>query len=323
MNNYPVLLFHSIEDRDLLSLKDTGNIRPESFEKLIVRLRAEFDIVGLEEIIKYISGDLKSRDRLLSLTFDDGPKSYATQALPVMESYGLPSTCFLITDCVGDRAIYWRYFYNFCVNKGFGYALAGIINEEYKVNISADEIIAFSRNYYDKTKNRRIMCKLLEGIVHEKECRNTEKDLFLSMEDIWSLKKNPLVSFGIHTRSHPVLKCLSDEDIRDEIAGSLDFFKSRISDRAPMFSIPFGRLNIDYDERTIAVAKALSVDVVLSAYGGGNTEGQPLYNIRRISVHEDEFKGRVASFIKSLRDNVAPIEYAEKEKRLSEFFRET
>ncbi len=320
LNNYPVLLFHSIENRDLLSLRELGNIRPELFEKLIAGLRKEFDIVGLDEIIKYISGDLKSKDRLLALTFDDGPKSYATQALSVMEFYSLPSTCFLITDCIGDRAIYWRYFYNFCINKGFGRALEGFINEEYKTNIKAEEIIAFSRDYYDKTKNLRIIEKFLDCVFPEEEYRSTEKDLFLSLEDIGKLKKNPLVSFGIHTRSHPVLKYLSDEDIRDEIAGSLDFYRSRIGGGVPMLSIPFGRLSRDYDERAIAIAKTFSMNVILSAYGGGNKEGQPLYNLRRISVHEGELKGGIASFIKALREPVIPFEYAEKEKRLADFF---
>jgi hypothetical protein len=102
-SNYPVLLFHSTEDRDLLSLKDLGNIRPELFEKLIVRLRKEFDIIRLDELVRCISGSAKPKDRLLAITFDDGPKSYITQALPVMEVYDVPSTCFLITDCVDDK----------------------------------------------------------------------------------------------------------------------------------------------------------------------------------------------------------------------------
>lgn len=313
-------MFHSIDNRDFLSLRDLGNIRPALFEKLIAGLRKEFDIVGLDEILKYISGDLKSKDRLLALTFDDGPKSYATQALPVMESYGLPSACFLITDCIGDRAIYWRYLYNFCINKGFSRALAGFINEEYKTNITAEEIIAFSRDHYDKTKNRRIIEKLLDSVVPEEEYRRTENDLFMSLEDIGRLKKNPLVSFGIHTRTHPALACLSDEEIRDEITGSLDFYRSRIGDSIPMLSIPFGRLFRDYDERVIAIAGALSINVILSAYGGGNTKGQPLYNIRRISVHEGELEGGIDPFVKTLREPVLPFEYAENEKRLSEFF---
>ena len=122
------------------------------------------------------------------------------------------------------------------------------------------------------------------------------------MEDIGKLKQNPLVGFGIHTRSHPVLKCLSDAEIHDEIAGSLDFYRSRIGDDAPMLSIPFGRLFKDYDERAIAIAKTLLIDIVLSAYGGGNAKGQPLYNIRRISVHEGMLKNGFDTFIKTLRE---------------------
>ncbi len=249
MNNYPVLLFHSTDNRDLLSLKDLGNIRPEVFEKLLVRLKKDFDIIGIEELIGFISGSVKSKDRLLAITFDDGPKSYITQALPVMEAHAVPSTCFLITDCVDDRALYWRYLYNFCINRGFQQELAAFINYEYNTNIMAAEIISFSRDHYDRTKSLCIMGRLLENVIPEEVYRKHDRDLFLSMEDIGKLKQNPLVSFGIHTRSHPVLKCLSDEEIHYEIEGSLDFYRRTIGDEAPMLSLPFGRLFKDYDER--------------------------------------------------------------------------
>ena len=316
MRNFPVLLFHSTDDRGLLSFKGLGNVRPGLFEKLIVALSKEFDIVSLEELVRHISGDLRSKDRLLALTFDDSPKSYATQAVPVMEAYGLPSTCFIITDCIGDKAIYWRYLYNYCINKGHAQQLAGFINHEYRANISAEEIVSYSRSHYNRAMNCRIIDRLLDSVVPEGGYREMEKDLFLSLEDIGRLKKNPLVSFGIHTRSHPVLKCLTDEEVYDEIAGSLDFYRSNIRDDAPMFSVPFGRLFKDYDERAIAIAKTLSINTVLSAYGGGNAEGQPLYNIRRVPVHEGILQEGIASFVGSLRGLHVPAEYVEKEKRL-------
>lgn len=317
MRNFPVLLFHSTDDRDLLSFKGLGNIRSELFERLIVMLKKEFDIVALEELVRHISGDLRSKDRLLALTFDDGPKSYATQAVPVMESYGLPSTCFLITDCIGDQ-IYWRYLYNYCINKGLAQQLAGLINHEYMAGISAEEIVSYSRSHYKSAMNCRIINRLLDSVVPAEEYREMEKDLFISLEDIARLKKNPLVCFGIHTRSHPVLKCLTDEEIYDEIAGSLDFYGSKIKDDAPMFSVPFGRLFRDYDERAIAIAKTLSVNIVLSAYGGGNALGQPLYNIRRVPVNEGKLEGGIGLFIDSLLEPAVAAEYAEKEKLLSE-----
>jgi peptidoglycan/xylan/chitin deacetylase (PgdA/CDA1 family) len=317
MNGYRVLLFHSIEGRDLLSLKDLGNIRPKLFEKLIVSLRKEFDIISLDELVRCISGNLKPKDRLLALTFDDGPKSYMTQALPVMEVYDVSSTCFLITDCIGDVSLYWRYFYNYCIHRGCAQQLADFINDEYDASIGTEEIVSFSRCRYDKQKTRRIIEKLLDGVVPEEEYRNTENDLFLSLEDIGSLKINPLIRFGIHTRSHAVLRCLSDEDIRDEIGGCRDFYQRCIGDGSPFFSIPFGRLFRDYDERTIMIAQSLGVEVILSAYGGGNEEGQPLYNIRRISVNEGNLAAGIGTFVKALREAAMPPEYLEKEKRLS------
>ena len=317
MSNYPVLLFHSTDDRDLLSLKGLGNIRPALFGKLIAKLRKEFDIVSLDEIIKYISSDLKSKDRLIALTFDDGPKSYAARAVPIMEVYEVPSTCFLITNCIGDTTIYWRYLYNFCINKGFEQELAGFINETYNKKIRSDEIISFSRKIFDTTKNRRIIEKLLKSVISEEEYRQTENELFLSLGDIGKLKENQLVSFGIHTCSHPVLIGLSDEEILDEIAGSLDFYRSSIGDDVPAFSIPFGRLFKDYDERAISIAGTLSLNVILSAYGGGNEVGQPLYNIRRISVHEGKLEGGLDLFIKGLCEPKIPSDYRGKEKRLT------
>jgi peptidoglycan/xylan/chitin deacetylase (PgdA/CDA1 family) len=318
VSSYPVLLFHSVDNRELLSLKNLGNIRPELFEKLIVRLNKEFDIVSLKQLVQIISGEEKSRDRLLSLTFDDGPKSYVRQAVPVLEAYKLPSACFLITGSVDDKAIYWRYLYNFCIHKGFSRELAGFINQQYKANILPDDIISFSRNNYDRKKNLRILGKIFEELISEKEYREKEKDLFLSFEDVGTLRNNPLVSFGVHTSSHPVMRCLSELEIREEIASSLDFFRIRIGDEVPMFSIPFGRLFMDYDERTISIAKKLSVQTILSAYGGGNANGQPLYNIRRISVSERNLAGGIEAFIKSLWGPEFAGEYLQKEKRLTE-----
>ncbi len=67
----------------------------------------------------------------------------------------------------------------------------------------------------------------------------------------------------------------------------------------------------------LAIARNLSINVIFSAYGGGNAVGQPLYNLRRISVHEDKLEEGLDTFIKTLRDPAIPVEFIEKEKELS------
>jgi peptidoglycan/xylan/chitin deacetylase (PgdA/CDA1 family) len=315
-DHYLVLLFHSIDDRDLLSFRNLGNIRPDLFEKVVVSLKKEFDIVSLEEVIGCVSGKKERRGRVLAVTFDDGPKSYAASAAPIMESLEIPSTCFLITDCIGDERIYWRYLYNFCLQRGRGKDLAALINREYAAAITENDVICFTREHFSRKKTGRIIENIVRRFGPGGQYRIKEQGLFLSFDDIEILKKNPLVSFGIHTRTHPVMSHLSDTEIFDEISGSLDFYKKNISDNTPMFSIPFGRLDKDYDGRAVKIARDLSIEVILSAYGGGNRRGQPLFNIRRIPVYENMLKNGPSSFISLLKNLCSTDDYASKEKRL-------
>jgi peptidoglycan/xylan/chitin deacetylase (PgdA/CDA1 family) len=321
MSKFIVLLFHSIDDAERLSLKGLGNIRPDLFEKVLLSLKKEFDIVSLEEIVECISKKESSRERLLAITFDDGTESYKANAVPIMESLGIPSTCFLITGCVDDRTVYWRYLYNFCINIGKGSELADFIRSEYKISVLTEEIISFTRGNYDKEKNRRILENIFREIISENEYRDREGKLFLSLDDIKKLKNRLYVSFGIHTHTHLVMMKLKDNDIYDEISESLNFYKSRIQDSIPMFSIPFGRLYKDYDERTVVSAMNLSIDVILSAYGGYNKKNQPLYNICRLPVNEGVLKNGIESFVRSLHDVEVPPEYIEKEDYLNSVIR--
>ena len=315
---YIVLLFHSIDDRDLLSLKGSGNIHPDLFEKALHFLKKEFDFIGLEEMIGCLSGRREKQGRLVAVTFDDGSRSYAVNAAPIMAALEVPSTCFLITECIGDKRIYWRYLYNFCIRGGYGNELAELLNHEYGISTGEKDIIGFTREHFSREKTSRIIENLIRRFVPDIEYSEKEKGLFLSCDDINILKRSPLVSFGIHTCTHPVMSHLSDEDIYDEISGSLDFYRKNISCEIPMFSVPFGRLYKDYDERTVKIARDLSIEVILSAYGGENGRGQPLFNIRRIPVYEGMLKDGPSSFMSLLKDLRLASDYRAKEKRLYE-----
>jgi len=317
-NEYLILLFHSIDDRSVLSLRDLGNILPGVFEKTVVALKKEFDIISLEDTVRCISGGTRGPARPLAITFDDGSRSYVSSAVPVMESHGIPSTCFLITDCVDDRAIYWRYLYNYCAHAGWARELEGLITEEYEVPAAEGGIIRFTRNNFSKKRTERIVERILGHMIAGEEYREREGRLFLSFQDIESMKGNPLVSFGIHTRSHPVMTGLTDEEIGDEISGSLDFYGRWIGDDVPMFSVPFGRLYMDYDERTVNIARELSVPFVLSAYGGGNGVGQPPFNVRRIPVDGRMLEAGTENFLSVIKEAAVPPEYLGREERLKE-----
>lgn len=316
MNSCIVLLFHSIDERNPASLRNLGNIRPAIFEKFLNTVKREFDIVTLKEVADYISGNVRGNERILALTFDDGAKSYATNAVPLMSGLGIHSACFLITGCIGGRALYWRYLYNYCVSKGYGRRLSVILESEYNEPVRENEVISFTRARYDSNKTDRIVNRILRDIISEEEYRESEGELFLSYDDIESLKQNQMVTFGVHTRSHPVMNYLSDDEIGDELSSTIAFFNEHIGKDVPIFSIPFGRLYSDYDERTITAALRLSFKYIFSAYGGSNERGQPLHNIRRITVDEKILEQGVDSFVRELVQADVREEYVLREKRL-------
>jgi peptidoglycan/xylan/chitin deacetylase (PgdA/CDA1 family) len=311
-----ILLFHSVEGRDHLSLRELGNVKPAVFERLCKTLRSEFDVVSLETLLEIVSGDSGGHARPLAVTFDDGGRSYASYAAPISASFGIPTTCFLITGCIGEDALYWRYLYNYCIQSGLGSQLARLISAEYEVSLTAREVISFTRRNYDRKKTDAIMEGITRNLISAEEYRDREGDLFLSLDDIGFLSADPLVEFGVHTQTHPVMKALEDREIRQEISGSITFYREKVKDASPLFSVPFGRLGRDYDERTVITALELGLPAVFSAYGGRNEEGSPRHNLRRIPVSEAMLEGGVDAFVRSLVDVVVAPEYREREKDL-------
>ena len=311
-----VLLFHSLEEHDPASLRGLGNIGPSLFEGLCRAIREEFDVVSLRTLVEGISGPSAHSAGMIAVTFDDGGKSYGSFGAPIAGSLGIPTTCFLITDCIGGRVLYWRYLYNYCMRTGRGRELARMISEEYDLPVEVNDVVSLTRKLYDAAKTGKIMRRIAEEIVSDEEYRAKEGELFLSFDDIGRLAGDPLVEFGVHTRTHPVMRALGDDEIREEISGSVAFYREKIGDAFPMFSVPFGRLGRDYDERTVIAALELGLPAVFSAYGGGNEPGQPLSNIRRIPVTEERLAGGIGTFVQSLHEaDVAP-EYLERESAL-------
>jgi peptidoglycan/xylan/chitin deacetylase (PgdA/CDA1 family) len=311
-----ILLFHSVEERDTISLRNLGNVRPALFERLCRTLNREFDVVSLKTLLVGLSGNSGMPGRPLAITFDDGGKSYGSFAAPIAASFEMPTACFLITGCVGGGALYWRYLFNYCVHSGHGRELAGMISAEYGVPLDAKDIISFTRRNYDREKNAAILAGVAKKVITNEGYREKEGELFLSFDDIAQLQVQPLVKFGVHTWTHPVMKALDDEEIRDELSGSIAFYREKIEDAVPMFSVPFGRLGRDYDERTVLAALELDVPAVFSAYGGRNEIGQPPYNLRRIPVTESLLEGGEEAFVRSLRDASVATEYFKREHSL-------
>ncbi len=76
------------------------------FEKLIIYLKRNYEIVSLKDIFEIHRSGKKTTKRTIALTFDDGYINNFTIALPLLKKHNVPATFYLITKGFTDPEYY-------------------------------------------------------------------------------------------------------------------------------------------------------------------------------------------------------------------------
>ncbi|MDA8079484.1 MAG: polysaccharide deacetylase family protein [Nitrospiraceae bacterium] len=98
----------------------------------------------------------------------------------------------------------------------------------------------------------------------------------LTWEQINELKNNN-VTFGSHTRTHPFLSRLVDEQIAEEVAGSKRTIEERLNLPADTFCYPYG----DYDSRVAEAVRNAGYRCAVTTKRGRVLRGDSLFELRR------------------------------------------
>jgi peptidoglycan/xylan/chitin deacetylase (PgdA/CDA1 family) len=89
----PILTFHALEER-----RSATSFPPQLFRRGLARLhQAGYRTTNLVEVVECLRAGLPFPDRALVITFDDGYQTVYTEALPVLQRYGMSATVFLTT----------------------------------------------------------------------------------------------------------------------------------------------------------------------------------------------------------------------------------
>lgn len=88
------------------------------------------------------------------------------------------------------------------------------------------------------------------------------------------------VTFHSHTRSHPSLPTLDDEELTDQLSGSRAALEELLGHEITFLAYPFGHV----DERVEAATRAAGYRAAFSTQPGFNRRAVNRYRIRRIDV---------------------------------------
>jgi len=258
-----VVVYHHVGSENDLT-RHLGCTTPtDLFHKHVEWLRKNYDIVDLETVAS--GGPLPKRPLLI--TFDDAYRSFLTEAVPVLRSFGIPSTLFLLTDPIFRNRMVLDNLLSFVVARD----PEMLSTYTRRSGVDAVRDVLFETIPRGGAPLRDEIYDRLDG-VHGRAARELaeEVDLYLRPEDLDRLEKDG-VRLARHTASHVKLPLAADPD-RELRA---EWSACGLDDRDRAFSYPFG--SIADAEDTLDAVVAMGIGPLFLVDGCANSPGSRIF----------------------------------------------
>jgi peptidoglycan/xylan/chitin deacetylase (PgdA/CDA1 family) len=254
----------------------------ERFDRTLSELARWFAFAPLDDVP---AGTAAANGRApLAVTFDDGFDMSAGEVPEILASHGVSATVFVITGCVGNRALMWRNKLSAILACTPGPVVdrvhAAVAAER---GIAGGDLLAASWTWPAADKDaladelwERCGMPPLEDYLAEYRPYFTWDGL-----RAWIAAGH---SVGLHTRTHPLCERLSPAEIEAEIVEPAAQLRDELGLRQVPLSYPFGsRLPAPAERRVVESG------VVSCALGvrGFSPRGTPLHRLERATIEHD------------------------------------
>lgn len=284
--------FHRVPERadPLLPLEPEARM----FDRLLGWISTQFRVLDpLEACERLYDGTLPARPAVLS--FDDGYRDNYTVALPILKRYRVRATFFVATGylngemmfndrvieavrrCAGDHL---------CLDvasREAGHRSPAIerlpLRNDVERRVAIDRILRTIKHLEPELRLERVRALEHEANVVDRE-RTTP--MMMNAEQV-SILHCEGMQIGGHTRSHPILVKLGDEEARAEIEGGLSDLAAITGERPRLFAYPNGRRGSDFDERHIRMAEACGVRFSFTTHPGAATRSSSRQELPRFT----------------------------------------
>jgi peptidoglycan/xylan/chitin deacetylase (PgdA/CDA1 family) len=219
-------------------------ITPEFLDIVLTELRCEgFDVIPLDAVPERLRTGPAARPFAV-LTFDDGYRDNVEHAWPVLRRHNAPWTLFVTTDFVDGRGRLWWLELEEAIARLDRVALPG--NGELldlPSRTTVEKQAAFEAVYRHLRARPKEQLRAMTAALAAQagvDTRRLAVDLCLGWDELQALAREPDVSIGSHSLSHPILaKCDAVTAVR-EIAESRALLERRLGRPVRHMAYPFG-----------------------------------------------------------------------------------
>jgi peptidoglycan/xylan/chitin deacetylase (PgdA/CDA1 family) len=265
-----VFVLHRFQDPD----NGIAGHDPERLRTALAYLRRHgYALLGMEELIRRLSGNGPPLRRAVAFTIDDGYLEQATIAAPVFAEFDCPVTTFVTTGFLDGKLWCWWDQVEFILASTTRPEVAGVLGDgryRYELRDSEDR--------HEATEDFTARCKSiaepekLAGIASlaahaevDVPAKPPPQYAPMSWDQLRACEAMGM-TFGPHTVSHPILARTSDEQSRAELTESWDQLREEAVHPVPVFCYPNGQWE-DFGLREMATLDELGLQAAV-AHGG-------------------------------------------------------
>jgi peptidoglycan/xylan/chitin deacetylase (PgdA/CDA1 family) len=237
--------------------------------------RNGYELVSLAELFQRLAGKGPSLRGAVAFTIDDGYLDQAEIAGPIFREFDCPVTTFVTTGFL-DRTLWlWWDKIEHVLSNTRCKSLAVRLGENtvrYELGpesgpswMSAD-FVERCKVVDDEEKHRAIARLAQEAEVDLPKAAPL-RYAPMSWDHVRSYERHGM-SFGPHTVSHPILSRTQPERASMEITESWRRVQAEARNPVPIFCYPNGRLDADFGDREVAMARKLGLLGAVSTEAG-------------------------------------------------------
>jgi peptidoglycan/xylan/chitin deacetylase (PgdA/CDA1 family) len=295
----PIRIFFShdiIDSNDkLFSMKkELGALDIHDFHRRIQYLLSRnFKFINLDTAINLLKNDPRERpSNCVLLTFDDGYESFYNRVYPILQKYNIPATVFLTTEVIRDTHLtknprnnkllwYDQLIYAVVNTDSRQISLPNDPSRPWPLSTTTQKkvFIEHSCEILKKLKEnqRKQVFKYLVnnlGFPDIEEQQNTSYGAnivsMLSWNEIIEMFRSGLVSFGSHTKSHPILTRISLSEVKQELLDSKSLIESKLHSEIISLAYPNGKTT-DYSNTITNIAQSIGYQFGFTTTSVDNT----------------------------------------------------
>lgn len=276
-----VLTYHRIDEPSDDAYPGIVSATPAEFADQAGWLARSYRIVSLAEVVARASGGPPLPPRSVLLTFDDATRDFGEHAWPALERLGVPAAVFVPTAFPGDpgRAFWWDRLHRALSRPGLPAAVDTPLG---RVALATpDERAAAGRTLRNAVKAlpHGEALAAVDAVVAALGGESGAGTV-LSWDELRGLAAAG-VGIGAHTRTHPLLDRLPEDELDGEIAGARADLERELGTAPATLAYPNG----NHSPAVRAAVERAGYRVAFTTRRGTNDLRRPEWlELRRINV---------------------------------------